>query len=548
MSIFYREPRAHQRDGVERAIAAFEGGTESLCLTSPTGSGKTDMMVALTNWAIQDGRTVVLFTNRILLTEQTRRVFRDADVTVGVVSASMPQYEMGIAPLQIATMQTVLARRRASDSYWLDGDLVLVDEVHQLATGESAALLKEYRARGSKVCGITATPLGVIPVCDELIVAGRTRDLQEANILCYARWFAPCELDTRNLVKGKVDLSLSENEARRTWGPLVGKEKQQQVRTQIVGNILDHYNRLHPGQTHTVAFAPGVKESLWAAQFCRSRGIRALHIDGQDFWCDGKMYDRKFHNTEFERFMEEWRNGEIPIIWNRFVLREGIDEPLIKCIMLATPVGSYRSFLQMVGRGLRYHESKPDCLVLDFGGGWWRHGSVNVNVDWDEVYECSDPDVLSKNRIAQIRETGESVGRVCPKCGMVHGATGRMLYCQYCGHEMFRGKPSRPIMQADGTLTEVNGEPIKQWKIKDLPGNEKMWASLYWNAVKNGKDLTFNQLYAQFGYKTAVQAGTRERPAFWHSYYPPRNLPLMPNHRNKFHEKVTDVDREDLIQ
>jgi len=509
-------------------------------------SGKTQCMVALTNWALAEQKKVVLFTNRILLTEQTRRVFRDAGVHVGVVSASMPHYEFEDAPVQIATMQTILARRRANDSYWLDADLVLCDEVHQQSSGESAALLNEYKDRGAKVCGITATPLGVSNVCDKLVVAGRTRDLQDAKILCFARWFAPSELDTRKLVKGKVDLSLSENDARKTWGPLKGREKQTEVRTHIVGNILEHYQRLHPTQTHTIAFAPGVKESLWAAQFCHGRGIRALHIDGQDFWCDGQVYDRKFHDAEFRGFMDEWRAGDIPIIWNRFVLREGIDEPQIKCIMLATPVGSYRSFLQMVGRGLRIHESKSECTVLDFGGCWWRHGSVNVNVDWEDVFECDDPDVLSKNRIAKLRETGESVGRACPKCGMVHKSVGRMINCQYCGHEMFRGKPSRPILQADGTLTEVNGEPIKQWKIKAMPSNEKKWAGLYFNARKNGKDVTFNQLYSQFGYATAVDAGSRERPAFWRTYYPPRNLPMMPRMVNYWHRKVTEVARGDL--
>jgi hypothetical protein len=258
------------------------------------------------------------------------------------------------------------------------------------------------------------------------------------------------------------------------------------------------------------------------------------------------MYDRKFHETEFRKFMDEWRSGEIPIIWNRFVLREGIDEPQIKCIMLATPVGSYRSFLQMVGRGLRTHKHKSDCLVLDFGGNWWRHGSVNVNVDWEDVFECDDPDVLSKNRIARIRETGESVGQACPKCGMVHKALGRMIHCQYCGHEMFRGKASRPILQADGTLTAVNGEPIRQWKIKVTPGNERKWAGLYWNAKRNGKDLTFNQLYAQFGYKTAVEAGSRDRPAYWHAYYPPRNLPLMPKNANDWHRNVKEVAKDKL--
>lgn len=545
--LFTVDPWPHQREGVQQTIHALLNGTDSLCLTSPTGSGKTHCMIALTRWAQENGKRVLLFTNRILLTHQTRTVFEENGVVVGVISASMPHWEYEDASVQIATIQTVLSRRRAQESYWVDADMVLVDEVHQQASGESAALLAEYKQRGANLIGVTATPLGVSNICNQLVVAGRTRDLQDSGILCFARWFAPSELDTRSLVKGKVDLSLTESDARRTWGPLRGAEKQDRIRTRIVGNILEHYQRLHPAQTHTLAFAPGVKESLWAAQFCHGRGIRALHIDGQDFWCDGEMYDRKLHDVEFRTFMDEWRAGEIPIIWNRFVMREGIDEPQIKCIMLATPVGSYRSFLQMIGRGLRSHESKSDCTVLDFGGNWWRHGSVNINVDWEDVFDCDDPDVLSKNRVAKIRETGQSVGRACPKCGMVHKQVGRMIHCQYCGHEMFRGKASRPILQADGTLTEVNGEPIKQWKIKAKPEDAERWAELYWNAVKNkGGEVSFNQLYQQAFYRSAVEQGSKAQPAFWKAYYPPRNVLLMPRRANDWHRTVAEVAMEAL--
>lgn len=543
-SLFTRAPWQHQRRGVEQTIQAISNGTKSVCLTAPTGSGKTAMELALSRWAVEHDKSVLALTNRILLTKQTRGVFEEDGIRVGVISASMAHLEREFAPVQIATIQTILARRRSNSEYWVDADLVLADEVHQLAEGGSAELLNGYKDRGAKVVGVTATPLGVSNVCDELIVAARTADLQDEGILCRALWFAPSELDTRKLVKGKVDLSLTENDARKTWGPLKGDDK---IRTRIVGNILDNYRRLHPELTHTLAFAPGVKESLWAAQFCGSMGIRALHVDGEDFWVDGKMYDRDRDLKLFEESMEAWREGHIPILWNRFVLREGIDEPQIRCILLATPIGSYRSFLQMVGRGLRRHESKQLCTVIDFGGAWWRHGSPNVNVDWESVFECADPDVISKNRIADQREHGESMGRACPKCGMVHSGNKRFLVCQYCGHELQLGKPSRPILQADGTLTQVTGEPIPQWKIKRTPEAERIWASLYFNAMKNkGGELTFNQLYAQFGYKTAILAGTKQRPAFWKSYYPPRDIPLMPVAKNDFHRLVKDVPREAL--
>ena len=63
---------------------------------------------------------------------------------------------------------------------------------------------------------------------------------------------------------------------------------------------------------------------------------------------------------------------------------------------------------------------------------------------------------------------------------------------------------------------------------------------------KHGGEVTFNELYARFGYKTAVLAGSQQRPAFWHSYYPPRDLPLMPQQANDWHRQVGEVAKDRL--
>jgi hypothetical protein len=185
--------------------------------------------------------------------------------------------------------------------------------------------------------------------------------------------------------------------------------------------------------------------------------------------------------------------------------------------------------------------------VIDHGGAWWRFGSVNVNVDWESVFDCEDPDVIAKNRIAEQRETGEPMGQVCPKCGMVHRAFSRMVVCQYCGHQLHLGKASRPILQADGKLAEVTGEPVKQWKIRNTPEGQKLWEGQYWHAMKhqNG-EVTPNELYARFAYRTACLAGSRQKPAFHLSYYPPRDLPFMPRNPNDWHRKIKDIPREAL--
>jgi superfamily II DNA or RNA helicase len=513
--LFSRPPWQHQREGVTQTIDALTNGTDSVCLTAPTGAGKTACEIALAKqWAEGYGLRVLCLTNRILLTQQTREVFQTDKVHAGVISASMPQFEREDCRVQIATIQTILSRRSKEPNYWVEADLVLADEVHQMATGKNAELLNEYVERGAKVVGVTATPLGVSNVCDELIVAARTRDLQKDGILCEAHWFAPFELDTRNLTTYRADLSLSDNEARKTWGPAKGAG-----RKVIVGKLIDHYRELHPDQT--------------------------LHVDGKDFWVDGKLYTRDDNEQEFQEAMQEWREGDIDILWNRFVLREGIDEPQIECILLATPVGSYRSFFQMVGRGLRVHPDKSQVKVIDFGGNWWRHGSVNVNVDWESYYYFDDEEMISKNRVTHYRETGEHMGQGCPKCGMVHKSFKPVIVCQYCGHEFPRGKASRPILQKDGKLVHVSGEPIKRWRIRNVPGCQKHWEGLYWNAFRKLKNegirTSFSQVYQQY-YHNTLKKDWRT------SHHAPRNLPLMPKTRYGWYSFVGELRQDELYQ
>jgi DNA repair protein RadD len=70
----------------------------------------------------------------------------------------------------------------------------------------------------------------------------------------------------------------------------------------------------------------------------------------------------------------------------------------------------------MTGRGFRLHESKQDCLVLDYGGNILRHGPVDA---------IKVKDVQPGNGDAPVKE--------CPEClSFVHAA---IHICPECGHE-----------------------------------------------------------------------------------------------------------------
>jgi len=99
------------------------------------------------------------------------------------------------------------------------------------------------------------------------------------------------------------------------------------------------------------------------------------------------------------------------------VLTTGFDAPNVDCVVLLRPTASPGLFYQMIGRGFRLHESKKDCLVLDYGNNIVRHGPV------DTIH------VKEKNG----KGTGDAPAKECPKCHqIVHAA---VAVCNECGFE-----------------------------------------------------------------------------------------------------------------
>jgi DNA repair protein RadD len=59
------------------------------------------------------------------------------------------------------------------------------------------------------------------------------------------------------------------------------------------------------------------------------------------------------------------------------VLTEGWDAPRTDCIALLRPTQSIGLYVQMCGRGMRLHNKKDNCLLLDYGENIARHGCLD---------------------------------------------------------------------------------------------------------------------------------------------------------------------------
>ena len=488
----------HQERALEEIRPLIEIGNR-LCVVSPTGGGKTRIMTEL----LELGHRAVIYTNRRLLLEQLANVLDEEGFKYGLRMAGQP--ENLDCPIQLASIQTedsrVLKRHQRAVH---NAHLVLIDEIHL----NKSNMMLELLERHGDAClvGFTATPVGLSHIVDHLVLAGTKSELRETGALVPAREFAPDEPDMSKIKRTQT-------------GEYTYKDVRKAIMTQtIFGRVLDHWKRLNPDGRPTLLFACGKPESLWFAQEFEKAGIRAAHIDGNEVYIDGCHYPSDPEVRASVREMS--KRGEVPVVCNRFVMREGIDWPWLYHGIFATVFGALSSYLQSGGRLLRAHPSMEACIIQDHGGNWHRHGLMN----WDRKWDLEDTDYrLGYRRVRNMKEKKELEPILCPKCYTPRLSGPICPECEYRSTGRVR-----MVMQANGQLKEVWGNIYKSPRIYKKPDAEKKWVEcvMRWG----WKGGTFNQARGLFQYENYYQE-------------PPPGLPYMPDDRapEDWFRRISDV-------
>jgi len=459
------------------------------------------------------GYRVSLYTNRKMLIEQLSRVLSEFGLQHGLRTASnIEQGEIPCeSPLQISSVQTEASRTLKKKVWQLHAaDLVLIDEAHLNAAETPQELCRMNLENGATIVGLTATPLDLGHMYDHLICAATNSELRECGALVPAVHYGPDEPDTRKIKKAEWEYT--ENDVRKVM----------KVHN-IFGRVLEWFNKLNPDRRPTLCFAPGVPESIWLCEQFNAAGISAAHIDGRTCVYQGERHDS---DPEIRReIMRASKSGEITILCNRFVLREGIDAPWLAHGIFATVFGTLQSYLQSGGRLLRAYRGKEFVTVQDHGGNWHRHGSLNADRHW----QLGDTDAIVQGlRLEALRnkqKTGEAEPMRCPQCA-------RILMTSKCSCGFAVGLRTRPVFQEDGKLREMTGEIFKRRQTKTLPNTQEIWTRTYHRAKNSRKGMTFNQARGLFFYEN--------------HYWPPEHMPFMPTKERDWFRKVADVPRSDL--
>jgi len=391
--------RQYQHEAIEAVHAHICTKETNPCVVIPTGGGKSVIMAGM----IQKWKVPAPWVRGIILAHRKELVQQNAEKLlgsypngdIGVFSAGLGQYDYESSIL-FASIDSVFRKAGEFQAF----DYAFVDEAHRIPpSGEGKyrtflAGCKKFNQK-LRVIGWTATPFRINcgPIChkdhilQEVCYEAGITDLIDKGFLCRLRSkVGRCQPDLQGV-------------RRNSGGDYIVKSLADVTnRSDIVANAVAETCRIMVVERRrsAVFFCVDIEHCSRVSEELRKHGVYAPVITG------------KTKHEVRDRLIQDFKAQRIRAVCCVNVLTEGFDAPHIDCIVLLRPTLSPGLFSQMVGRGLRIHSQKNDCLVLDFAGCIDEHGPIDCLADGQAV-------VLAT--CTECRESFSRAIRRCPQCG-----------------------------------------------------------------------------------------------------------------------------------
>ena len=357
------------REYQEEAIAALRNnirrGVKWQILSSPTGSGKTEIAMSMIQSAIRRGKTVEFIADRQALVNQASQRFSGAGITHGVLMGNDTRDTD--EKVRVCSAQTV-------ESRGLDiADLYIIDEAHEIRRG----LLDKIKEVGDTtfVIGLTATafPPMLAAYYTEIVNVTTTNQLIVDKFLSPLKIVAPpVKVDTKGLDPGRNG----------EWDQDAIGERSLRIVGEVVSEwecqITEHFNNeVQP----TIVFAASVA----AAQVLEEK----FSDKGYDFRVVSYLTP-----GENQRIIDEFRAGKCVGLVNCSVLSRGFDAPDTRIIVDAYPLhSSLVTHIQRLGRVMRIAPGKNFGLVIDHAENWER-----FKIRTHDFYQNGPPPLCLPNK------------------------------------------------------------------------------------------------------------------------------------------------------
>lgn len=365
--------RDYQQNAKNSIFDAWDS-FDNVMFQMPTGTGKTRLFTSIIkdirNWGVINSINVriIIIAHRIELIDQISESLKKYHIDHGIIAGGVGRDLRKI--VQVASIQTLTHHSNIDAATDLNAGFVIIDEAHHSMANSYKKLWSMYK--GSKKLGVTATPWrmnnsGFTDIYDKLILSLPVKQFIKEG------WLSPYTYySIKNGSKIKSEINAI------TEFDIEGDYKISALE-RVMDNLPIHAQLLE----NYLKYANGKKGIIYSISRKHSEHIcKKFQENGINIVCIDSTTSKDARRTYVDRF----KKGDIKIIVNVDIFSEGFDCPDIEFIQLARPTKSLVKFLQQVGRGLRPHESKSNCLILDNVGGYINFGLPDYDRDWSEFF------------------------------------------------------------------------------------------------------------------------------------------------------------------
>lgn len=240
---------------------------------------------------------------------------------------------------------------------------LIIDETHiamKHKTGGKDTQLRTFikDLKIKSVLGLTATPVHLVNTQDgaKLNMMNRTQatmfrqiiHVTQISELVENNYWSPLIYENQLTQTSMLELNTTGSDYTELSQQLFYQENS------LHSRILERIKELREeGRKRILVFMPSVQEA------------QDLYEENTD---DFAIVHSKMTMKKRNYMISEFREGKRPVAVNCNILATGFDEPEIDAVIFARPTNSMAIYYQALGRGVRIHPDKKDCLIIDFSG------------------------------------------------------------------------------------------------------------------------------------------------------------------------------------
>lgn len=405
--------RDYQQKALDELLNSYQNYQNPILLNACVGAGKSVIIAAFMQYLESQNKKALCLTMSSDLVKQNAKAYKHFGGHPGIFCGSLNQKDQDKPVIFATPFSLINAIKKNKPISKIDFDVIIIDEAHNInwQNGETTYLrIFSHYSLGKdtpiKIVGLTGTPyrgketiigkdgfsepIGNIEI-DDLINRGYLSPIYYGNTSQTSINFENVKLRA-----GKFD--------NKQLGQVV--DKNQNKTQNIMREIVDLVSK----RNGCFIYATNLKH----AKECLS-----CLPPGESFLIDGKTKQHLRADA-----IEKARNGDVKYLVNVGCLTTGVDIPFFDTVAFLRPTESLTLLNQCIGRGLRIHEQKRDCLILDYANNIERHYHSQdrvITTIYDKHINRLDNDLIrpcplcnTPNKITARRCIGLVKGKRCP--------------------------------------------------------------------------------------------------------------------------------------